>query len=63
MDKYRYEGPVVVFGTCVANNWKAETVAPSMEKARNNLAYQFKKQCKRIATAKVELPGKITIVE
>lgn len=62
MDKYVYQGPIVLFGRCVANNWKAETFAESEKKARSNLAYQAKKACNISANSKVTLPGKIKIV-
>ena len=62
MDKYIYQGPIVLFGRCVANNWKAETFAESEKKARSNLAYQAKKACNISASSKVTLPGKIKIV-
>lgn len=57
--KYIYEGPVMEYGRLIANNWKGETTAPSEAKAKNNLAYQFKKQSNRMAAAKITLPGKI----
>ena len=60
--KYTYEGPVVVFGTCVASNWKGETMDPSEKKAKSNLAYQAKKQMNVIAGSKVTLPGKVKMV-
>lgn len=62
MDKYVYQGPIVLFGRCVANNWKAETFAESEKKARSNLSYQAKKACNISASSKVTLPGKIKIV-
>ena len=42
--KYIYDGPVLEFGTCVADHWRGETMAPSENKARSNLKYQYKKQ-------------------
>lgn len=57
--KYRYEGPVLYFGKCVANYWKSETTAPSEKKARSNLAYQAKQQLRLVANTNVQLPGKI----
>lgn len=60
--KYSYDGPVTMFGSCVANRWQGETMAPSEKKARSNLAYQFKKQNRQTAGAKVTLPGKIKMV-
>lgn len=37
-------------------------MADSETKARNNLAYQFKKQHKRAIRTKITLPGKIIVV-
>ena len=62
MDKYVYQGPIVLFDRCVANNWKAETFAESEKKARSNLSYPAKKACNISASSKVTLPGKIKIV-
>ena len=62
MGKYRYEGPITVFGTCVSNHWKGETTADSEAKAKSNLAYQFKTKAKLVPSAKVELPGKVTLI-
>lgn len=62
MNKYSYDGPVMVFDTCVANHWKGQTMAPSEKKARCNLTYQFKKNTNRVAGTKVTLPGKIVMV-
>lgn len=59
MSKYIYDGPVMVFDKCVANNWRGETIAESEGKARNNLAYQFKKRNNQIAKSRVTLPGKL----
>ena len=62
MHKYKYEGPVMVFGICVMNDWKGETTAVSEAKARSNLAYQWKKQNNRVAGSNITLPGKIEMV-
>lgn len=59
MNQYSYDGPVLIFGRCVANHWKASTFAVSERKARTNLAYQFKKKNNALPSAKVELPGKV----
>lgn len=59
MNMYYYEGPVMIFGTCVANNWKSSTCAESENKAKNNLAYQYKKQNGKCPNAKITLPGKL----
>lgn len=56
---YTYNGPVTVFGVCVLRDWKTTTWAPSEKKALANLAYRYKKQQGLVASAKVELPGKL----
>ena len=63
MDKYVYQGPVMLFDCCVANNWKAETWAESKNKARSNLAYQFKRASNRPAVAKITLHGNVKRVD
>ena len=59
MNHYIYDGPVKVFETCFTSHWHGETMAVSEEKARSNLAYQYKKSHGRSATSKITLPGKI----
>lgn len=63
MHKYIYDGPVMEFDKLVMDHWKGETIAPSEKKARNNLAYQFKKNNSRITGTKITLPGKIKMAE
>lgn len=60
-NEYSYEGPVEVFGKCVAQHWSGTTYAPSEKKARSNLAYQYKKENNKTPGAQVKLPGKITV--
>jgi hypothetical protein len=62
MKLYEYEGPIMVFNTCVASNWRGSTYAVSEEKARNNLTYQAKKLLNKLPNTRVTLPGKITLV-
>ena len=62
MQKYAYDGPVMEFNTCIVNRWRGETTAPSEARARNNLAYQFKRKNSRLATAKITLPGQVKLV-
>jgi hypothetical protein len=62
MKLYEYEGPIMVFNTCVASNWRGSTYAVSEEKARNNLTYQAKKLLNKLPSTRVTLPGKITLV-
>lgn len=63
MQLYSYDGPVMEFERCVANNWKGKTQASSEKKARSNLTFQFKKQTNRLPMTKIVLPGKIVEVE
>ena len=62
MDRYIYSGPVAEFDKIIDNNWYGETMADSEKKARNNLAYQFKKEFNRAERTKITLPGKIIVV-
>ena len=57
--KYVYNGPVMLFDTVLVRDWSATTFAPSEDKARSNLAYQYKKQSNRTASSKIRLPGKL----
>lgn len=61
--RYAYEGPIMVFETCVTHYWKGETAAPSERKAKSNLLYQAKKACNLNPGAKLTLPGKIKMIE
>jgi hypothetical protein len=63
MKLYSYDGPVLEFDRIVANHWKASTLAESEEKARCNLAYQFKQQTGRVPRSKITVPGKLIIIE
>ena len=57
--RYSYDGPVLEFGKVIASRWTAKTMAPSVNKARCNFAYQFKTQMNKISSAKITLPGEI----
>lgn len=59
MNVYTYSGPVMMFETCVADNWKGETTAVTERKARSNLTYQYKSQNGLLPSARITLPGKI----
>ena len=60
MPKYIYDGPVMEFNRCIADHWKGETIAPSEQKARSNLIFQFKSKNRRSPGTKISLPGKLT---
>lgn len=62
MNKYTYNGPVLVFNNCVVNRWSGETWADSEKKAKSNLAYQYKKKNRLVPSAKVTLPGDVEMV-
>lgn len=61
MQLYFYDGPVLEFDRIIAEHWSASTRAETEKKARNNLAYQFKKQYGREARSKISVPGKLII--
>ena len=62
MNKYAYNGPVMVFNNCVTNRWSGETWADSEKKAKSNLTYQYKKKNRLLPNAKVTLPGDVEMV-
>lgn len=62
MPKWLYDGPVMEFNTCIANHWRGETFAPSEAKAKSNLAYQFKKNNRRIPSSKITLHGDLKMI-
>ena len=55
--RYYYDGPVCEFGKVVQERWYSETVATSEQKARSNLAFQWKNYYGRPKNAKVTIPG------
>lgn len=59
LSTFVYAGPVMEFDRLVTCNWRGETMAPSISKARSNLTYQYKKQNNRLPGCKVTLPGAI----
>lgn len=61
MNKYTYDGPVLCFDQLLSNSWHASTYAINKKKAKNNIAYQYKKKNKLLPTANIKLPG--TMVE
>lgn len=62
MNKYTYEGPVMMFRKVICDRWKAETLAATESKARSNFMHQFKSANNRIPATKITLPGKIKLV-
>ena len=60
---YKYEGCVMLFKRVIKDKWIAYTRAPSEKKARSNLIFRFKKENGYMPTAKIYLPGKVTLFE
>lgn len=60
---FHYEGCVMIYDRVVAHYFKADTWAVSKEKARNNIAYQFRKVGNVANHIPVKLPGNLTLVE
>lgn len=58
--KYSYAGPVMSFENVMSSNWQASTYAVSEQKARNNLAYRYRKEHGMSVETRLTLPGKIT---
>lgn len=61
--RYYYDGPVFSFNTCVTEHWQGETMAPSENKARSNLIYQFKTSNGLGASSRINLPNKLTLID
>lgn len=61
MKEYHYDGPVVKFNVCIQDRWKASTFALSEAKARNNLAYRYKKEHEMVPNTKITLPGRLIL--
>lgn len=60
MPAYTYNGPVMLFDTCIAYVKNYSTIASSEQKARSNLAYRWKKENGYSPNKKITLPGVIT---
>lgn len=59
MSRYRYDGAVTSYGRLITDEWVGETIAPTKEKAKNNLIFQCKRSLKLLPTAKIEFSGSI----
>lgn len=56
---YIYDGPIIMFGRCIANRWIGETWAETSKKAKNNLAYQYKKSNNLLSTGAIMLSSPV----
>ena len=61
-NRYIYDGPVYEFNNLIAEHWRGETVAPTAQKAKSNLTYQFKRQTNRVVGSKIKLTGEVKMV-
>lgn len=66
MDEYTYTGPVVkidIFGNelVLDHMFKATTYAESEKKAKNNLAYRYKRTHGLPMAARLKFPGTFTV--
>ena len=60
---YIYDGPVMIFGNCVARRWFGQTSAVSERKAVSNFMFQWKRKNGLAVNSKIELPGRIYTVD
>lgn len=63
MKRYIYRGPVERYGVVISYDWQAETSAASLSKARNNLAYRYKKEHNIAKEVPIKLPGHFEVRE
>ena len=63
MAKYEFVGAVMHFDKCIAYIKSAETIAPSEAKARNNIAYRWKKENGYGSKEKITLQGQMILKE
>ncbi len=61
-NRYEYNGPVYLFNKLITPHWYGQTYAPTVEKARSNLEYQYKKKHGYMPNAKINLNGEILMV-
>lgn len=61
---YKYEGAVTSFGS-VIDHWEGRTQAESESKAKANLMFQYKRNPDHNLTinSKIELPGKLEVID
>ncbi len=56
---FRYDGAVMVFDRMAESRFRAETFAVTPEKARNNIAFQYRMKANIAGHVPVTLPGKL----
>lgn len=59
--RYSYCGAVSSYGQILSNKWQAHTYAESESKARNNLAYQFRKHMGLVQSVPIKLTEEIIV--
>lgn len=60
---YEYQGAVFIQKECVARSFKASTWAPSEVKAKQNIAYQYKRRHDLNPRTPIRLEGTLTRLE
>ena len=63
MNRYRYVGPGMEFDRCLQDKFVGETIAESPNKAKSNIAYNWKKRNNRVPGSKITLPGKLLVID
>lgn len=62
MNRYTFTGSVIdIYDRVIEKNVTLQTVAGSAEKARSNMAYQYKKNNNFEIWVKIRLVGKLTV--
>lgn len=59
LQKYTYDGLVATFGNQIVGHFKGFTYAASIQKARNNLTYRYKKEHDYLPNTYFILTGEI----
>lgn len=63
MYRYIYDGPVKEFNKVITEKLKGETMAVSEKRARDNLAFQFKREFGKSLNSKISFSGKIMFID
>lgn len=54
-DSFTYAGPVYLYDRIILNNWHANTIAASINRAKVNLEYQYKKEYGLASTSNIQI--------
>ena len=59
MEKYLYDGPIMIFDKVFTDHYRAITFAQTPAKALSNFKFQAKNRFGLTANSKISLPGKV----